>query len=118
MPLYIRLPKLRGFKSHRPVSEVVYTDQLNELGKSLIDNHALAEAGLTTSAFVKVKLIFRGPLTSKKAVKLQAASAQAVAALQAASGSFETVDQLPRLKKASGTFEKVNHLGQPKKKVE
>jgi large subunit ribosomal protein L15 len=31
MPLYMRLPKLRGFKSHRRIAEQVYTGQLEQV---------------------------------------------------------------------------------------
>src|SRR3569832_1078298 len=46
-PLMHRLPKLRGFKSHRPQVEVIYTGQLDKLGTA-VDNHKLAEAGLVS----------------------------------------------------------------------
>lgn len=35
-PLYLRLPKLPGFKSHRPKAENVYTGQINELSEKLL----------------------------------------------------------------------------------
>src|SRR4051812_15744538 len=46
MPLYMRVPKLRGFKSKRTPAEVVYTGQLDAIKTSIIDTKALAEAGL------------------------------------------------------------------------
>src|SRR5580704_15038360 len=45
-PLMQRLPKLHGFNSHRIKSEVVYTGQLELLGKAKVDNQVLAEAEL------------------------------------------------------------------------
>jgi large subunit ribosomal protein L15 len=54
-PLMQRLPKLRGFKSHRPVTENVYTGDLNDLGAN-IDNFSVADAGLTSSPYVRVKI--------------------------------------------------------------
>lgn len=95
-PLMQRLPKLRGFTSHRPKAEVVYTGQLETLGAASVDTQALADAGLVTSAFVRVKLILRGDLTRKVDVKLQAASESAIAAIQKAGGSFEKVELLAR----------------------
>jgi len=95
MPLYMRLPKLRGFKSHRPIVETVYTGQLEALGK-VVDNQTLAAAGLVGSAFSRVKLIVQGELKSAKTVKLQAASAAAIKQLAAAGGSFERVPQAGR----------------------
>jgi large subunit ribosomal protein L15 len=99
MPLYMRLPKLRGFKSHKPVVEVVYTGQLDGIKKTTIDTKALAEAGLISSPHIKVKLILKGEVTTKKDVKLQAASAKAIKALQKTGGSFEVTDRLARTAK-------------------
>lgn len=88
IPLYMRLPKLRGFKSHRYLPENVYTGQLESIKKAGIDNNAIFEAGLATSPYVNVKLILKGELTSKKDVKLQSASRKAVEAIEKAGGSF------------------------------
>ncbi|MBI2588655.1 50S ribosomal protein L15 [Candidatus Saccharibacteria bacterium] len=99
MPLYMRLPKLRGFKSHAPAVEVVYTGQLGTIKKAVIDNQAIFEAGLTSTPFVKVKLIVNGELSSKKDVKLQLASKSAVELVTKAGGSFTSVDQVGRQKK-------------------
>jgi large subunit ribosomal protein L15 len=49
MPIYMRLPKMRGFKSHRSVAEVVYTGQIDQLKKASIDILVLFEAGLISS---------------------------------------------------------------------
>jgi large subunit ribosomal protein L15 len=98
MPLYMRVPKLRGFKSKRTPAEVVYTGQLESLKKPAIDNTVLTEAGLVSSPYVNVKLITKGELKSKKAVQLQAASASAIEAVEKAGGSFSAT---PRLARAS-----------------
>ncbi|HZP55632.1 MAG TPA: 50S ribosomal protein L15 [Candidatus Saccharimonadales bacterium] len=98
MPLYMRLPHLRGFKSHKARSEVVYVDQLNNLPKSVIDNRALFEAGLVKSPHSKIKLLQRGELKTKKDVKLQLASTNAQEAIKKAGGSFSRVGRLPRPK--------------------
>ncbi len=45
MPLYMRIPKLRGFTSHRPKAVNVYTGQLDAIGKTTIDTTVLAVAG-------------------------------------------------------------------------
>jgi large subunit ribosomal protein L15 len=95
-PIMQRLPKLHGFKSHKPVVENVYTGQLNELKAKTVDNFSLAEAGLTSSPHVSVKLLVKGDLKKAVAVKLQAASAQAVEAVQKAGGSFEPAPRTPR----------------------
>ena len=96
-PLMVRLPKLRGFKSRRVAHENVYTGQLNDLGAS-VDNFTVANAGLTTSPYVKVKLIAKGELTKKVNVKLQGASVSATEAIQKLGGSFESTAQVKRTK--------------------
>ncbi len=94
-PLVQRLPKLRGFKSHRPRTENVYTGQLEQLG-GVIDNFKLAEAGLVTSPFTRVKLIKKGDLTKKVSVRLQAASASSVKGIERAGGSFVITGRIGR----------------------
>ncbi len=94
-PLMQRLPKLHGFKSHKVPAENVFTDQLAALG-ARVDTVVLAEKGLISSQFVKVKLLNRGPVTKKVDVSLQAASVTAVEALQKAGGSFAKVGRVLR----------------------
>ena len=91
------VPKLKGFKSFHPKAEVVYTDRLNDL-KGKADNYALAEAGLISSPFVKVKVITRGDLTSKVELETQFASKSAIEAIKKAGGSFKKVAILKRPK--------------------
>ena len=94
------VPKLKGFKSFHPKAEVVYTDRLNEL-KGKVDNFVLAEAGLISSPFVKVRILTRGELTAKIELATQFASKTAVAAIKKAGGSFTQVaiPQRPAAKK-------------------
>lgn len=96
MPLYMRVPKLRGFKSHRTAAEIVYSGQIERLKSPSIDNNSLFEAGITSSPHVSVKVLLKGEIKSKKSVKLQAASKAAEAAITAAGGSFTVVDRLAR----------------------
>ncbi len=98
LPLYMRLPHLRGFKSHKSAAEVVYTGQLDQIKKAMVDNNSLFEAGLLGSRYSKAKLLVRGDVTLKKEVKLQFASKKAVEALQKNDGSFTAVKRLPRPK--------------------
>lgn len=94
-PLMMRLPKLPGFTSHRPKMENVYTGQLNEL-KGVVDNFTVFEAGITSSPYVRVKLILKGDVTKKFEVKLQAASENAISAVQKVGGNFTKVDRIAR----------------------
>lgn len=95
-PLMRRLPKLPGFTSHRTPMEVVYTGQLDAVKAKIVDAAALAEAGLISHAYVRVKLVVKGDVAKKHDVKLQGASATAIAALQKAGGTFEKVAQNAR----------------------
>jgi large subunit ribosomal protein L15 len=96
MPLTMRIPILRGFKSKRPVVEVVYTGQLDGIKQSKIDSTVLANAGLISNPHVYVKLISKGKLTISKEVSLTGASASAIAEIEKAGGNFKAVDRLPR----------------------
>jgi len=97
LPLMQRLPKLPGFRSIRDPMENVYTGQLDAI-KGVVDNFSVADAGLVSSPYVRVKLVVKGQVTKKADVKLQAASQAAIAAVQKAGGSFAAVDQVKRQK--------------------
>jgi large subunit ribosomal protein L15 len=96
-PLMQRLPKLHGFRSPRVKPENVFTEQLNDLGAK-VDNQVLADKGLVSSPYVRVKLLTRGELTKKVSVSLQAASQSAIDALQKAGGDFTVVPRTARPK--------------------
>jgi large subunit ribosomal protein L15 len=96
-PLMQRLPKLHGFNAHRIAAEEVYTGDLNQFAGKTVDSFTLSEAGLISSPFVRVKLLLNGEdLTKKTTVKLDGASAGAIAAVQKAGGSFEKVARTAR----------------------
>lgn len=96
-PLMQRLPKLRGFRAIKASAENVYTGQLDALGSN-IDNFTIADAGLVSSPYVKVKLIVKGEITIKLNVKLQSASLTAIEALQKLGGTFTVTPQVKRTK--------------------
>jgi large subunit ribosomal protein L15 len=97
-PLMQKLPKLPGFRSHRVPAENVYTGQLEQFGGKTVDAKVLAEAGLASSPYVRIKLLAKGELTKKVTVKLPAASGPAIAAVEAAGGAFEETARLQRPK--------------------
>lgn len=97
-PLMQKLPKLPGFRSRRIAAETIYTGQLEQFGGKTVTTETLAEAGLISSAYVSVKLLVKGDLTKKVTVKLPAASATAIEAVQKAGGSFELTARLGRPK--------------------
>jgi large subunit ribosomal protein L15 len=100
-PLMQRLPKLRGFRSLKTASELVYTSQLEAFANKTVNNASLAEAGLVSNAHVPVKVVVKGELTKKVTVELQAASATAVEAIEKAGGSFKKVARQGRVAKKS-----------------
>lgn len=97
-PLMQKLPKLPGFRSHRTPAETIYTGQLEQLKGATVTAESLAEAGLISNAYVDVKLLVKGDLNKKVTVKLPAASARAIEAVQKAGGSFEKTGRLGRPK--------------------
>lgn len=101
-PLAQRLPKLPGFKSKRPKTENIYTEQLDSLGSD-IDNFKLAEAGVIDSPYTKVKLIFKGKLTNKTTVKVQSASKSAISAVEKVGGKVEIIERPKRQKQEKTT---------------
>jgi len=103
-PLMMRLPKLPGFHSHHVPAENVYTGQLDQF-TGVVDNFTVFEAGLTSSPYVRVKLVIKGDVTKKVDVKLQGASATAIVAIQKAGGTFVAVPQVARQAKEKKTEE-------------
>jgi len=95
-PLLQRLPKLRGFTSHKTMAEVVYTGQLNALSDKVIDSQVLAKNNLISNAYVRIKLISKGEVTRKFDVKLNSASVSAINSINTAGGSFVKVATLDR----------------------
>lgn len=94
-PLMKRLPKMRGFTSHKPKTENVYTEQL-ALVNGNVDNFSLYDSGLTSSPYVNVKVILKGDVTGAVTVAVQGASKNAIAAIQKAGGSFAKVPRVAR----------------------
>lgn len=113
-PLMQRLPKLHGFRSYKTPAEIVYTRQIEQLKVKTVDNAALAEAGLISSSFVTTKVLVKGDLTKAVTVKLQAASAQAIEAIQKAGGSFEQTARVARPVSAKKTERKTAKAKQAK----
>ena len=76
--------------------ENVYTGQLNSLDAKIVTTETLAEAGLISNTYVRVKLIAKGDINKALAVELQGASAHAIEMLENAGGSFKSVAQVGR----------------------
>ena len=90
-PLAQAVPKARGFKSLRTPAQVVYHDHLHVFDGKTVDNALLFTEGYIATPFHTVKVIARGELKAKVDLKVQAASASVVKAIEKAGGSFEKV---------------------------
>lgn len=106
-PLLQRIPKKHGFKSLRVPAQVVYTDLLSEFDGKVADNATLFDAGLIATPYHSVKIILRGELKGKVAVKTQGASKGAQEAIKKAGGSFEQTET-PHLPASEKKQEKEN----------
>ncbi len=95
-PLMQQLPKLPGFKSHIVKAENISTKQISSLKGSNVDSTILAEAKLISNPYVRIKLLFDGPVSKAMTVKLAGSSQKAIDAIEAAGGTFEKVEQLKR----------------------
>lgn len=99
MPLYMRIPKLRGFKSKREKMANVYIGDIQSTGKASVDNATFTEAGLVASPYHRVKIIAGGELKKAVIVKAQGASAGAIKAIEKAGGKFVKIERAKRPKK-------------------
>ncbi|HMS32002.1 MAG TPA: 50S ribosomal protein L15 [Candidatus Saccharibacteria bacterium] len=95
-----RLPKTKGFKSFKPKAETIYTGGLESIKAKVIDNFILAEAGLISNPYVKVKLILKGIPQKALSLKVQHASEGARKAIEDAGGNIDIVERLKREKSA------------------
>lgn len=95
-PLIRRLPKLRGFTSHKTPAQKVYTGQLDQIKAKAIDNAALFKAGLIKDEYHTTKLIVNGELKSAKDISMQFASETAIEAVQKTGGTFTKVPRPQR----------------------
>ena len=94
-PLYMRIPKLPGFRSLKPKSYEVKTGSLNKFSGS-VSNTELYEAGLIDNVYANVKIISGGDVTKKLNVTLQGATKTAITQIEKAGGKFTAI---PRPKK-------------------
>lgn len=93
MPIYRRLPKLKGFKNRNKVTYVVVNvERLGEFRKgSVVGPDELRAAGLIKSRG-KVKVLGEGDLDKQLTVRAHAFSVGAVERIQAAGGTVEVIE--------------------------
>ncbi len=91
MPLYMRVPKRRGFNNpFRVEYQAINLDTLAEAGLDEVTPEALHAKGLVRKNAL-VKILGRGELSSAMTVKAHKFSESAEAAITAAGGTVETL---------------------------
>jgi large subunit ribosomal protein L15 len=107
MPLHMRLPK-RGFnnpfaKDYAEVNigQLQKLVDAGKLGSGTIDHAALKEAGVARGGRDGVRLLGKGSLSAKLSFRVAGVSAGAKAAVEAAGGSVEVIEVVPRAEKAA-----------------
>jgi large subunit ribosomal protein L15 len=98
-PLSKQLPKKRGF---RALNHVEYQGLNQFKDGDTVDISALVKAGLVKSSTERTKLLSSGKLERKLTIKVQAASAAAIKAVEAAGGNVE-IKELPRVHSKKAT---------------
>jgi large subunit ribosomal protein L15 len=89
MPLYMRVPKARGFNNpFRVEYQAINLDTLTESGLTEIDPDVLRSKGLTHKG-AHIKILGRGEIAVALTVKAHAFSKSAEAAITAAGGTVE-----------------------------
>ncbi len=90
MPLYMRVPKRRGFNNpFRVEYQAINLDTIEESGLDEISPSTLQAKGLAHKGAL-VKILGRGEVSSALNVKAHKFSASAAQAIEAAGGSVET----------------------------
>lgn len=94
MPIYRRLPKLKGFKNRNRVEyAVVNVERLNDFRKgSTVGPDEMRAAGLVKKRGL-VKVLGEGELAKDLTVRAHAFSVGAVERIQAAGGSVEVIEK-------------------------
>lgn len=88
--LAMRLPKARGFTPIARVTyQVVNLDDIEALGKKIVTLDTLKQAGLVRNVKQPVKLLGNGTIKLAANIKVDAASASAIKAVEKAGGKVE-----------------------------
>jgi large subunit ribosomal protein L15 len=96
MPLYRRLPKLKGFSNH-PFKTEYQPVNLDAIGERFtagetVDPASLRQRGLIRKENAKVKILGRGELNVAVTIKAHAFSGTAKEKIAAAGGTVETLE--------------------------
>ncbi len=90
-PLMQRVPKLPGFTSRRRISQTISLSDLERIKGAAVDNSVLHSNHVVEKIDTPVRVVSSGEIRSKKTVMLQAASKNAVKAIENVGGSFSVV---------------------------
>jgi large subunit ribosomal protein L15 len=82
------IPKRKGFKSLRVPAQVVYSDQLDSLKDTTVDNFTLHRSGLIATPYHAVKVIQKGTTASKAIFEIAAMSQSVVKQIEKNGGKF------------------------------
>jgi large subunit ribosomal protein L15 len=111
-PLAKRLPKKRGFVPvSRTTYQVINLSSLEGLSAGTYGPAEFAKSGLVKHADQRIKVLATGKLTKKLMLSAHAASAAAIAAVEAAGGKLEIVE-LPKVHSKKATRAKVSEQGE------
>ena len=94
-PLYMKIPKLRGFRSFHQNAAAISLSQLELIRGAEITIQSLVEAKLINYIKTRVKVVASGELKTKKTVRLPAASAKAIESIKQAGGEFIETGKRP-----------------------
>lgn len=92
-PLSQRTPKLPGFRSIHAKAQNIGLSDLETLKAATVDSKVLFDAGLILDQYAKVKLLSNGKITKAVKLEVQAASANAIKAIEKAGGTVTIVDR-------------------------
>lgn len=93
MPLYRKMPKLKGFKSvSNDNMAIINLDILEKLGLKTVDLKVLKDKKVISNSSTQVKLLSDGEITKPVTIKVNAFSKQALAKVEKAGGKIEIVN--------------------------
>lgn len=97
-PLMQKMPKKRGFTSHRTRPEAITLDKLS-LIKGKVTNSSVFEARLVSDLYLPIKVLSAKESIPKMTIELQAISSGALKQLEKAGGTFKAIENPKRSKK-------------------
>lgn len=97
-PLMQKMPKKRGFTSHRIKPVAITLDKLG-LIKGSVTNQSVFDSKLVSDIYLPIKVLSAKNSISKMTIELQSISGGALKQLEEAGGNFKKIDNPKRSKK-------------------